>query len=490
MDTQATPSAQIVGQEFVKQYFTMLNAAPGHLHRFYSHNSSFIHGSADGRGEEQQAVTGQVEIHKKIMSLNFVNCHARIRQVDCQASVGGSVVVQVIGELSNNGQPMRRFVQTFVLAPQSAKKYYVHSDIFRYQDIYPPPSDGVCEDEAAEEDHEAGNIRCEYVQEEELAGEETVQQQQEQEPAADSGCDVSEHTVTPTYNSSVSANDGVAEESKLEDVSQDSVEEIQTETAKDDKDEGELEPEPEPEKVVEPAPVEEPVVPPKPLTWAAMASRNAGVQPAPASGSALVRPQPVVTEPKTEPNVAPNGPQKPTRPQALAEERNSTGRPVVNGGKDENGPRRAAGSGTGPVYPDNQQVFVGNLPQHLTDQDLIEFFEQYGKVLDFRINRKSGMSGNNVGQKNFGFMAFDSPETVQKVLTSRPIYMKKHRLNIEEKKPKEELAAARLSAPRYPNNSAYFVRSSDAPRRADSSRTAAAAATDNRSNSSDEGRTY
>jgi len=35
------------------------------------------------------------EIHKKIMSLNFSDCHARICQVDCQSSVGGSVVVQV-----------------------------------------------------------------------------------------------------------------------------------------------------------------------------------------------------------------------------------------------------------------------------------------------------------------------------------------------------------------------------------------------------------
>ena len=29
---------------------------------------------------------------------------------------------------------MRAFVQTFVLAPESPKKYYVHNDIFRYQD--------------------------------------------------------------------------------------------------------------------------------------------------------------------------------------------------------------------------------------------------------------------------------------------------------------------------------------------------------------------
>ena len=42
--------------------------------------------------------------------------------------------LQVTGELSNNGQPMRRFMQTFVLVPQSPKKYYVHNDIFRYQD--------------------------------------------------------------------------------------------------------------------------------------------------------------------------------------------------------------------------------------------------------------------------------------------------------------------------------------------------------------------
>lgn len=54
--------------------------------------------------------------------------------MDSQATLGNGVVVQVTGELSNAGQPMRRFTQTFVLAAQSPKKYYVHNDIFRYQD--------------------------------------------------------------------------------------------------------------------------------------------------------------------------------------------------------------------------------------------------------------------------------------------------------------------------------------------------------------------
>ncbi|CAF4762367.1 unnamed protein product, partial [Rotaria magnacalcarata] len=35
---------------------------------------------------------------------------------------------------SNNGDPMRRFMQTFVLAPRQPKKFYVQNDIFRYQD--------------------------------------------------------------------------------------------------------------------------------------------------------------------------------------------------------------------------------------------------------------------------------------------------------------------------------------------------------------------
>ena len=42
--------------------------------------------------------------------------------------------MQVTGELSTAGKPMRAFVQTFVLAPDSPKNYYIRNDFFRYQD--------------------------------------------------------------------------------------------------------------------------------------------------------------------------------------------------------------------------------------------------------------------------------------------------------------------------------------------------------------------
>lgn len=105
-------------------------------------------------------------IFERIRALNFTRCCARIRQVDAFATVSDSIVIQVsmcvecivcqiellsfelplflfcddlqmlrimllyhkplafvlfaqvCGELSNNGEPLRPFVQTFVLVPQ------------------------------------------------------------------------------------------------------------------------------------------------------------------------------------------------------------------------------------------------------------------------------------------------------------------------------------------------------------------------------------
>ena len=102
--------------------------------RFYSADSSFVHGGLDQPGESTRSAKGQTEIHKRIMSLNLKECRAKIRQVDSFETVNGGLVIQVIGELGNDGESMRRFVQTFVLAQQSPKAYYVNNDIFRYQD--------------------------------------------------------------------------------------------------------------------------------------------------------------------------------------------------------------------------------------------------------------------------------------------------------------------------------------------------------------------
>jgi RNA recognition motif-containing protein len=92
------------------------------------------------------------------------------------------------------------------------------------------------------------------------------------------------------------------------------------------------------------------------------------------------------------------------------------------------------------IYPDNQQVFVGNVPHLVSDTELKEYFEQYGPVADLRINRKTS---NNL--PNFGFVSFETVEAVQNILSSLPLpkLHGKHRINVEEKKPREELVANR-----------------------------------------------
>lgn len=66
---------QTVGREFVRQYYTLLHEAPNYLYRFYSNNSSFIHGGVNG---DESPVTGQANIHQRINELNFRDCRAKI----------------------------------------------------------------------------------------------------------------------------------------------------------------------------------------------------------------------------------------------------------------------------------------------------------------------------------------------------------------------------------------------------------------------------
>ena len=66
---------------------------------------------------------------------NYKNTRSIIKQVDA-CDCNGKYAVQVSGEISNNYEPLRPFVQSFVLTPQAEvnNKYYVLSDIFGYVD--------------------------------------------------------------------------------------------------------------------------------------------------------------------------------------------------------------------------------------------------------------------------------------------------------------------------------------------------------------------
>ncbi|KAA8897399.1 hypothetical protein TRICI_006743 [Trichomonascus ciferrii] len=117
-----------VGWLFIQQYYSHVNNQPNILHRFYTTNSTLCHGV---EGFEVPSYKGQTQIQQRIKEHNFQDCKVLVSNVDVQSSADGGVVVQVLGEMANNGGPSQKFAQTFFLAPQP-RGYYVLNDILRF----------------------------------------------------------------------------------------------------------------------------------------------------------------------------------------------------------------------------------------------------------------------------------------------------------------------------------------------------------------------
>ncbi|XP_068702953.1 ras GTPase-activating protein-binding protein 2-like [Montipora foliosa] len=457
------PSPQCVGREFVRQYYTLLNQEPVQIHRFYTKQSWFLHGRAEN-GPTELPVIGQEAIYSKIKDLNFHDCHTKIRQVDSHSTVGGGVVVQVSGELSNDGQPMRRFMQTFVLAPEGPRKYYVHNDIFRYQDevfseeTSDEPADGNVDSEGEEDLPQQVPVNSSSVGSYDNQEQDVVQENraeslyysgQEQtngsgglmnpEPLLDNGNDEESLELQeviidkqPQMNPHEAIHqtaimqppeedDFVAEPSNGQ-TEETSYEQQQGEGGQEDEEEEEEDEEEAEEEELEGTESDaeanigdtsgEPLepVPEKPKTWAALAaSRALSVEKntTPVSSSRPVRqtpqapPQPVIPPPP--------------RPQAAATRPSKE----VRGGLSNTDSRLTARNA-----PDNHQVFIGNLPSGVKDEEVRNVFSKYGIILEIRLN-----------PKNFGFVIFNSPDPVEQILNNRPIRIGNHVINIEEKKP-------------------------------------------------------
>jgi hypothetical protein len=94
-------------------------------------------------------------------------------------------------------------------------------------------------------------------------------------------------------------------------------------------------------------------------------------------------------------------------------------------------------------YPDSQQVFVGNLSPDLSENELKQFFGQFGKVVEVRINTNTKQqSGRRL--PNYGFVVFDDKLSVDNLLGSSKsnnlTYKNdkgEYRLNVEEKRARQ-----------------------------------------------------
>ncbi|KAG9143553.1 hypothetical protein Leryth_015972 [Lithospermum erythrorhizon] len=113
-----------VGSFFVSQYYPVLQQQPEATHQFYTDASSVVR--VDGDSSESGSGLGQ--IHTLIMSRIFTNVH--IKTINSLESWNGGVHLVVSGFVKSTDFTGRRnFVQSFFLAPQE-KGYFVLNDIF------------------------------------------------------------------------------------------------------------------------------------------------------------------------------------------------------------------------------------------------------------------------------------------------------------------------------------------------------------------------
>ncbi|XP_024116176.1 ras GTPase-activating protein-binding protein 1 isoform X2 [Oryzias melastigma] len=435
------PSAQLVGREFVRQYYTLLNQAPDYLHRFYGKNSSYVHGGVDGNGKPLEPVYGQSEIHKRVMALSFRDCHTKIRHVDAHATLNEGVVVQVMGELSNNLQPMRKFMQTFVLAPEGTvpNKFYVHNDVFRYQDEVFADSDSELPEESEDEDLERAPSPDTAEEPapfyDPTSCSEPTAPGDNEEGGASPEPEVEKDLEAPEAERQADTHDGRTETHSADE---------QTEKRSSSPAPPTTEPASAPAEPAPSAPEEN-----RPFSWASVTSKNlppSGAIPVSGINPHVVKvapTAPVRTEVKPESQTA----QRTQREQRPRDQRPGGPTPPHRGG-----PRPAREGEQGEPegrriirYPDAHQLFVGNVPHDVDKNELKEFFEQYGTVLELRIN-----SGGKL--PNFGFVVFDDSEPVQKILNNKPIKFRGDiRLNVEEKKTRSAREGDRRdSRPRGP----------------------------------------
>ncbi|KAK1756192.1 putative ntf2 and rrm domain-containing protein [Echria macrotheca] len=431
-----------VGWYFVEQYYTTLSQSPEKLHLYYSKKSQFTIGKET---EVVPIVAGRVAIQEKIKSLDFENCKVCINNVDSQGSEDG-IVIQVIGESSNNGQEPRKFVQTFVLAKQPSG-YFVLNDILRYineetEEASEPAAPAViseapgaapeAEQPAAETEAPAQEEPAKEVEPVELDA--VVVDQKLEEVVSEAPASVTE---APTAEPTASAPESVKETTESIPDPDKTVEEIAEEEAKKPEEPKDPNPTPavpavqQPSAAAAPEP-EKPKGPPKPMTWA---SRVAASAAAAAAGA----PRPVIPLPKTAtpPAATQSRPPVPAAaPQpAPAKATESAPAPAPTATKDQGSEwqtaetkrqNRPQSMTSGLTEKEGAMAYIKYVTEKVQDEDLRKALESFGELAYFDINR----------QKNCAFVEFKTQAGYNAAVAANPHTVNGENIFVEQRRPK------------------------------------------------------
>ncbi|CAN0896390.1 Nuclear transport factor 2 [Linum grandiflorum] len=392
----AGPNAQLVGNAFVEQYYTMLSSKPEMVHKFYQDSSEVSRPNSDG---SMSTVTTMNGIDKLILSLDYQYCEVQILTADAQKSFGGAVIVLVTGYLTGKDEIRRMFTQLFFLAPQelSAVKvnngpaFFVLNDVLRYVE--------------EEEELSAVKVNNGPADSAPLADVTPAAQVVEPTPVSDNSVVEKETTILaedvtiqPNNEASIQLENGHIAASEKEFVPNNVAETPQTvaTTTTVEKD----------HKPAEPAvPIAQENAPKK--SYASIANalnfKNQPFQQKP-KPKPVVR-APVAAEPLVEAPAAAAAAAPALAPRPSFEKNNNY---TVKG----------------------HSIFVANLPMDATPEQLIETFQKYGPIKPTGVQVRSYKQERNC----FGFVEFESAAAMENALQVPTVMIGNREAHIEKKK--------------------------------------------------------
>ncbi|KAI9687971.1 MAG: hypothetical protein M1820_010369 [Bogoriella megaspora] len=443
-----------VGWYFVERYYTTLSRQPEKLFLFYQKRSQFVSGV---EAEKVSVCVGQKAINDRIKELDIQECKVRVTNVDSQSS-DNSIVIQVIGEISNKSAPHRKFTQTFVLARQT-NGYFVLNDIFRYiledeeyeanaeeeelqqnqavpsghQEPVPSTEETEPKTMTSSDDPVALEIDATMVDkeiEEKILKDEIVQEQ-EVPPAVDvngilDDTDNIEHAEDAPAAAVSQVQEDVAPVPEEPEVPA-TVADVEPEKPKD----------PEPTPVTATPIAAPPAAPPKPAapkTWATLAAA-ANQRIAPATPAVRTTPpatnQTKVTPPAQTPaSNAPAAAAAAAAPAALATTGSTTEAQPAPSPQDDWQPvggdhnKRQARAQAPATEQQNSRAYIKNVYENVDPEELRKVLAQHGEIVYFDVSR----------QKNCAFVDFATPAGYQAAVAANPHTVGNNRIFVEERR--------------------------------------------------------
>ncbi|XP_066957717.1 probable nuclear transport factor 2 [Macrobrachium rosenbergii] len=120
------PQYQQIGESFAKEYYAVFDADRDGREKL----ANFYHAELSLMSFEGVQVQGAARIIEKIKSLSFNKIARAITAVDCQPTFDGGVLVNILGQLKMDEDPVHGFSQTFVLKPMN-DSFFIQHDSFR-----------------------------------------------------------------------------------------------------------------------------------------------------------------------------------------------------------------------------------------------------------------------------------------------------------------------------------------------------------------------